>query len=73
VRELALPAKAEAPTVTIYVFHPRSDCRGYDLLSGNRNLGTLCVGYCELAIEYAKSFSRLLSAEIRVIAKGASD
>jgi hypothetical protein len=27
----------------VYAFHPRSDSRGCDLLSGNRNLGTLPI------------------------------
>jgi hypothetical protein len=50
-----------------YAFHPRSHGRGYDLLSGERNLGTLRVKDRELVIEYARFLSRLLRSEIRVI------
>jgi hypothetical protein len=39
----------------VYAFYPRSDGRGYDLLSGNRNLGTLPIEDPALLIEYAST------------------
>jgi hypothetical protein len=55
-----------ASIITAYAFHPRSDGRGHDLLSGDRNLGTVAVEDRELVIAYAKLFSESLRAEIRV-------